>query len=258
MNDLETNPLEKWDKDKKERWGLSKRTEQEKSLTESESYAVSKEEVHLMEENVGDSHRIRDQLIIRLLWQTGIRRGEASGLKLNDINRDEREITIRRENAKNSVKRIVAFQESLLPLLDEWRSGRRLELLGVMDEEDAPHDRLLVGERGDPLSGDRINEIVRDSAKRAGINRRMYGDANATIDPKTGETIDNRWKITAHNVRHGYGSYLLNEVPGENQEARLWEVSKQMGHSSVEITEKIYIEQDPRAGLEYVKSHGPD
>jgi len=200
-----------------------------------------------MEENVG-RHRIRGQLIIRLLWQTGVRRGEASGLEIEDIERDDREITVRESVAKNDEKRIIAYQQSLDGLLKEWLDyGHREEMAATAD-----HDRLFVGERGAPLSGDRINEIVIDAADEAGINRKIYADVNAPLD-EDGNRIPNRWKISAHNIRHGFGTYMVNET-----DAGLWEVSKSMGHSSVEITERIYVENDPRAGVKHLHKYGPE
>jgi len=73
MELAESNPFEKWNKDKDERFGFTKTSEQSSRLKEGEQYAVSQEEIRVMEENVG-RNRVRDQLVIRLLWQTGLRR----------------------------------------------------------------------------------------------------------------------------------------------------------------------------------------
>ncbi|WP_312910154.1 tyrosine-type recombinase/integrase [Natronosalvus caseinilyticus] len=247
MELAEENPLNKWHGKKDEKWGMSRTSEQSKRLEEDENYAVTEKDVRLMEENV-NQHRIRDQLIIRLLWQTGIRRGEASNLLISDVCRDKREITIRKKVAKYGKKRMVAYQSSLDGLLTEWLDyGYREEMAAGYD-----HNHLLVGERGAPLSGDRINEIVYESADRAGINRKIYADANAGTN-ESGDPKPNRWKITAHNIRHGYGTYLVNET-----DAGIWEVSKQLGHASVSITEDIYVEDDPRAGIDHAHKYGPD
>lgn len=247
MEHSDSNPFEKWDEDKTEEFGLTKSTELSKRLQESEQYATTQAEIRQMEENVGQ-YRVRDQLIIRLLWQTGIRRGEASGLEVDDVDRDEREITIRPNVAKNGNERIVAYQQTLDGLLKEWLDyGFRDEMSATAD-----HGRLFVGERGAPLSGKRINEIVIDAADNAGINRKVYADANAPVD-EDGNKIPNRWKISAHNVRHGFGTYMVN-----NTDAGLWEVSQAMGHSSVEITQRIYVDDDPRAGIDHLHKFGPD
>lgn len=247
MGLTDSNPYERWNEDKNEIFGFSKSTEQSRQLGAEEKYATSQKDTRLMEENVG-TYRVRDQLIIRLMWQTGIRRGEASKLKIEDLDRDEREITIREEIAKNNEERVVAYQQTLDGLLKEWLDhGYREEMAASTD-----HDNLFVGERGAPLSGDRINEIIIDAAHEAGINRKIYADANAPVD-EDGNRVPNRWKISAHNVRHGFGTYMVNDT-----DAGLWEVSKAMGHSSVKITEDIYVEDDPRAGLEHVHKYGPE
>lgn len=248
MNRAKDNPLEKWHEGKEEEFGLTKSTEQHLSLEEGEEYAVSQQEVRLMEENVG-RHKHRDQLVIRLLWQTGIRRGEASQLLMSDVDRDSHEITIRPSVAKNDQKRVIAYQPSLDGVLKEWLDfGRREEMAAG-----ASHDRLFVGQQeGLPLSGDRINDIAREAAIDAGINRRLYADANAPVD-EDGNKQENRWKITAHSVRHGFGTWMVNET-----DAGLWEVSKIMGHSSVDVTEDIYVEPDPRSGIKHAHQYGPD
>jgi len=248
MEMIGKNPMGKWDEKKVDRWGMTKTTQQSRELNSDETYAVDAEDVRMMEENVG-RNRVRDQLIIRLMWQTGMRRGEASDITLDMVDRDSREIRLPGDITKNGKPRVVAYQQSLDGLLKEWLDyGYREEMLAGND-----HDYILVGERGAPLSGDRINNIVIESADRAGINRKMYGDANSPIDPETGEPKKNRWKITAHNIRHGYGSYLVNKT-----DAGLWEVSKQMGHSSVSVTENTYVEDDPRAGIEHAHKYGPE
>ncbi|PSP37993.1 recombinase XerD [Halobacteriales archaeon QH_7_65_31] len=247
MGLLEDNPLGRWNDKKGELFGLTKSTEQSKQLGEDETYAVSESEVRQMEEHVG-RNRVRDQLIIRLLWQTGMRRGELSQLTLDDMDRDSREITIRAVVAKNDQKRVLAYQRTAEGLLSEWLNrGYRDEMAAT-----ASHNRLLVGERGGPLSPGRINDIVIDAANKAGFNRKLYPDANAATD-ENGDKIENRWLISAHNVRHGYGTYMIHET-----DAGLWEVSKQMGHSSVKITEETYVDPDPRAGLEHAHQYGPD
>lgn len=247
MGYSDENPFEKWDDVKDERFGLTRSTEQARRLDDDQRYATSEDEVRQMEENVG-RHRTRNQLVIRLLWQTGIRRGEAAGILLDDLDRDAREITIRKEVAKNDEERVVAYQRSLDGLLDEWlKYGKRAEMAAGKD-----HGHLFVGERGAPLSGDRINDIVIDSAKNADINEKLYADANAATD-EDGNPIPNRWKISAHALRHGYGTYMVNQT-----DAGLWEVSNLMGHSSVKITENIYVEDDVRAGIEHGHKFGPE
>lgn len=244
MEDIDENPFAKLDS--REDLGLTKSTNAR--ANGEEEHACTEEEIRLMEQNV-TRHRIRDQLLIRMLWQTGMRRGEGSYLKLEMIDRDAREITIPGDIAKNDKTRVVAYQQSLDHLLTEWLdSGMRDEMV------QGKHDYVFSGERGGRLRGERINEIVREAAINAGINERVWRDANAKEpENEDEEPEDNRWKITAHNIRHGYGTYLVHET-----DAGLWEVSKQMGHHSVQFTEDTYVSDDPRAGIDHAHEYGPE
>ncbi|MFD1646682.1 tyrosine-type recombinase/integrase [Haloarchaeobius litoreus] len=239
LEKIDRNPLERWNGDKKSLWGMSKSTEQSKQLGDDEDYAVDAEDVRAMEENVG-RNRVRDQLLIRLLWHTGMRRGEAEAVTLEMMDEDEREIHLPSSVTKNGKDRIVAWQPNLDGLLRQWIGGLRDDYLGGRD-----HDHLFVGERGAPLSAEAINEIVIRAADNAGINRQTYADANA-VEPEDGsEPEPNRWLISSHNIRHGLGSHLVHETP-----MSLYEVSRYLGHQSVEVTEQTYIEYDPRAGVD--------
>lgn len=244
----EKNPLEKWNAVKDSEFGLTKTTAQSKHIENDETYAISEEEIRMMEEKVGRP-RVRNQCIIRMMWQTGMRRGEVSGLLRPDLNRDEREITIRAENAKNDEERVVPYQKSLDGLLSTWIDrGQRDNF------NDDNLDWLFLGERGAQLSGEAINDVVRKAAINAGINRRIYADGNQGDD----DDEDNRWLITSHNIRHGFGTFVVEQAIDRGEDPRIWELSKQMGHSSVDITEEIYIDRNPRAGLSHIKDNGPE
>lgn len=244
---IEENPLERWNDKKAEKWGMTKRTEQDKQLEDDETYAVSAEEVRAMEENVG-RNRVRDQLLIRLLWHTGMRRGEAAAVTLDMLDEDAREIHLPSRVTKNSKDRVVAWQPNADGLLRQWLGGVRDDYLGGRD-----HDHLFVGERGAPLSAEAINEIVIRAADNAGINRKTYADANAAVPEDGSDPSPNRWLISSHNIRHGLGSYLVHET-----DMGLYEVSRYLGHQSVDVTESTYIEYDPRAGTDDAHEFAPE
>lgn len=248
LEDIDRNPLKRWDNNKKEKWGMSKSTEQSKQLEDDETYAVDSHDIRAMEENVG-RNRVRDQLLIRLLWHTGMRRGEASEVTLDMLDEDAREITLPSSVTKNNRERVVAWQPNLDGLLHKWlHRGYREDYLGGRD-----HDHLFVGERGAPLSAEAINEIVIRSADNAGINRKTYADANAPEPDDGSEPEPNRWLISSHNIRHGLGSYLVHET-----EMGLYEVSRYLGHQSVDVTEQTYIEYNPRAGTGDAHKFAPE
>ncbi|WP_255349684.1 site-specific integrase [Halostagnicola sp. A56] len=75
----------------------------------------SKEDLHYLKPEQVDtmaqeSGKLRDELIIRLLFQTGLRVSELIGIELSDIDQNNRSINVRGKGRKN---RTVYYQPSL-------------------------------------------------------------------------------------------------------------------------------------------------
>lgn len=223
-------------------YGLTRTSEQSLRMGEDDRYAVTQQQVRDMERAMPD---IRDQLIIRTLWQTGMRCGELCGLVLGDIDREEREITIRAENAKNDVKRVVVYQPSLDGLLAEWLDGAERARFWPDEPDSNGSHPLLLGDKGSQrgMRKKDVNGVVKTAAERIGIQEVLYPDAQGR----------DRAKVTAHSLRHGFATHMLHE-----EQAGIYEVSHILGHSSVEVTENIYAEDTGREGVETVKELGPD
>lgn len=250
MEKVEKNPLAKWDGQKKDTWGMTKTTEMSKHIDNEVAYPVSPEEVQLMCEHAGD-HKKRNMLVIKLMFHSAMRREEASEVTLDMLDRDNRIIKLPGTITKNDKPRHVRWGPSLDGLMAEWLDyGLRDDYLGGRD-----HDYLLVGDRGAKLGVDGINDIVINAADRAGINELLYADANAPIDPETEEPKPNRWKISSHNLRHGMATHLSNSP---DSDMSIYELSRYLGHSSVEITESIYSDYDPTVGARGVVGNLPD
>ncbi|QKY20673.1 site-specific integrase [Halolamina sp. CBA1230] len=243
MGIIDDNPLSRWNDAKDEKWGLTKSNEQDHHLNDGEKYAVDEEDIEAMEEAV-EEDRVRNQLLIRLAWHSACRRGELAAISLDMLDENKREITLPASVTKNNRKRVVGYNRSLDGLLHRWlHGGLRDEYLGGRD-----HDHLFVGTRGAPLSGEAINEVIVKAADNAGINRKLYADANSP----DGEP--NRWKVSSHNVRHGAATRLVNKTDLTD----LYSISRYLGHSSVEFTEKRYVEYDPEVGVRGVRDYLPD
>lgn len=249
MELIEKNPLAKWDAQKKDLWGMTKKTEMSKHIDNEVAYPVPPKEVELMCQHTGQ-HKQREILVIKLLFHTAMRREEASEVTLGMLKKDERIIELPGRITKNGKERHVRWGRSLDGLMTEWLDySLRDEYLGGRE-----HDYLLVGNRGAQLQPDGINDIIINSADRAEINEKLYADANAPIDPDTGEPKKNRWKISSHNLRHGMATYLSNS---EHSNMSIYELSRYLGHSSVEITESIYSDYDPTVGARGVEDNLP-
>lgn len=237
----DSNPYKRWHarKDLK----LTKKTAQSKHLEDGEDYACTVSDIQAMEENPG-RYEIRNQCIIRLMWHSGCRRDELASVEMRDIDTDERTIHIRESISKTNKERYVGWKDSADGLINMWLAQRdRWNTRG--------HPNLFIGERGGMLDGEGINEVIVNSAYRAGINRPLYADANAAVDDD-GDPIPNRDLITSHNVRHGLATKMIDDGCDP------YRVSRYMGHSSVEFTIRNYVEEDPKDGLPALEDYNPD
>lgn len=184
---------------------------------------VTPEEIELLCENVSSERALRDELIIRIIFQTGIRRGEAATIKLDDINRSQR--TIRIYSDKTDSWRNVYYKPSLDRILDLWlNSGFR----------DALHQSnyLFPTNESEHISPNRLNQRIKLAAENAGIQEVLHYDAAG----------NRRHRITAHSLRHGHGVEALKS--GIDTKF----IQEHLGHEKIETTERYLqvIDEDVR------------
>lgn len=113
---------------------------------------------------------VRDQLIIRVLSDTGCRLGELSALRLSDVVSRGREWYVL-INGKTG--------ERKPPISDDLYS--RLKSFSAHARPHAQHDRLFVSNHRahvsrdwEPLKPDGVYQVVKDVAERTGWKRRIY------------------------------------------------------------------------------------
>ena len=201
-------------------------------LKEEIQYA-SRDHVEAMIENV-PAPKLRNELIIRLAYQTGMRQSEIVDVRLDDVDREEREIYIRGKGEKN---RTVYYKDSLDILVNSWLNYGRDSYGGS-----SKTDKFIVTNRGGVMLPKRVSLIVREAAEKAGIQEVVYTDKN-------GHT---RRKFTAHSLRHGFAvACLQGDYP-----VPIRALQKVMGHSSIDITEK-YLQLTDEDTKEMVRRGGP-
>lgn len=158
--------------------------------------------------------KLRNELIIRLLWQTGLRRSEAAIIRLDNIDREEQSIEI--WSPKTDSWRKVYYQSSFDILLATWIDrGRRLSF-----SEAEESDYLFPTDRAEHIVPMQINEIVKKAAEEADIQEVMNRDA---MDRP-------RHRVTAHALRHGHAVEALKPS------IDLRTVQKHLGHTDLETT----------------------
>lgn len=101
----------------------------------------------------------RDEAIIRLFLESGMRRAEMAGLSVDDVDLKRGVAAV---TGKGRRKRTVAFGPKAATAIDRYLRQRRKE-----GRTDAP--ALWIGYRG-PLTGDGIMQMLQRRGKRAGIS----------------------------------------------------------------------------------------
>jgi|APHM01.1.fsa_nt_gi Site-specific recombinase XerD len=192
---------------------------------EEEVYYLSKEQV---QDIIDASDSLRDRLLIKLLYQTGIRAGEASRIRLEDINREEQKIKIRTEKTESLETRSVYYQSNLEPLLYDWLDmGQRVACTNAHIDEDEGH--LFVTRQRDWMEAEKVNKIVITRATDAGIQKVRYVDKQG----------NDRKRVTAHTLRHTFACHRILKEYGGGMPIRF--LQKLLGHSKIETTEKYLV-----------------
>ncbi|MFD1598332.1 tyrosine-type recombinase/integrase [Halobellus rarus] len=182
--------------------------------TKSEKPYVTLEDKNLLCENVTPP-AFRNELMIRLMWQTGLREGEVANLRVEDVNLEENKLD-KFWSPKIQTERTVTFKESLNWWLSEWLQGGYRDSYPTAKES----EYLFLTNRSEKMPDDRPNKIIKKAADNAGIQGVLKID-------KAGKT---RHKITSHAIRRGHAMHLLkNDVD-------LRTIQKRLGHAKLETT----------------------
>ncbi len=163
----------------------------------------------------------RDRAIIEVLYGCGLRVTELIGLRISDLHFEEGHIRVR---GKGSKERLVPFgkpaQEAVKQYLQHEREGQ-----GAAHRHE---DILFLNRNGKGLSRVMIFYIARDTAKKAGIQK----------------------KVSPHTYRHSFATHLVEGG------ADLMAVREMLGHASVTTTE-IYSHLDQSYLQEELVHHHP-
>ncbi len=163
-------------------------------------------------------HEFRDYTVINLIFDTGMRLSETLHLTINDIDIVRRTILIPADITKGRKDRVVFFSVDMAKLLQRW-----LKFKDIMQETEL----LFPTQRTNGIiSNPNFERNFRGYLKKANINK----------------------AITPHGLRNNFARrFLLN---GGN----LLILSKILGHSSVTVTEKAYLDlQDEDLRKKYQK-----
>ena len=144
---------------------------------------------------IDNTKNVKHKCIISLLYSGGLRRSELINIEISDILSEQMQIKIR--NSKGNKDRYVGLSSYLLELLREYYHQFR------------PKKWLIEGQNGGKYSAESVLKVVKNSAKRAGISR----------------------KVTPHMLRHSFATHHLENGTD------LRYIQAFLGHSSSKTTE---------------------
>jgi len=149
----------------------------------------------------------RDRALLEVLYASGLRAAEITGLRLEYYLREER---LLRVIGKGNRERLVPVGDKAVAALEQWLSkGRPLLVKPWTGGE------LFLGEHGRKLTTARIWQIVQAVAKLSGLQK----------------------KIWPHLLRHSFATHLLSHG------ADLRAIQEMLGHASLATTQ-IYTHVD--------------
>jgi integrase/recombinase XerC/integrase/recombinase XerD len=158
---------------------------------------------------------IRDRALFLLLLRTGIRIGEALGLRLNDLDIKSRKVHLY-EGEKNSMGRVVYLSDDALFALKLWLRRR-----------DKNKEFVFYGQSHGHLCYSTSRYLFVKYLKEAGLDQKGY---------------------TVHCLRHTFASELLNAG------MRLECLQQLLGHQDIEVTRRYARLTDTTREEEYFRA----
>jgi integrase/recombinase XerD len=154
-----------------------------------------------------DVFGLRDRALIEVLYASGLRAGEIAGLRLENFLREDQ---LLRVTGKGNKERLVPVGAKAISALDAWLTRGRPQWVKARTGGE-----IFLGEHGRRLTTARIWQLVRDVAKLAGIEKRIW----------------------PHLLRHSFATHLLSHG------ADLRAIQEMLGHASLATTQ-VYTHVD--------------
>ena len=158
---------------------------------------------------------LRDALLVRIPWRTGIRVSELIGISIQDIDRDNRAIVIKVQKMRKKDgkaverRRVVPIDRGTLDMVKEYLEWRK----------QFPYKGDLLF----PITRQRVDQVYWKLGRRAGITK--VGDP----------TVSKHTKLHPHVLRHSFSIHAIKRG------MTIERLQKILGHSSPTTT-SVYLQ----------------
>ena len=158
---------------------------------------------------------LRDKVLVRILWRTGVRVSELIGIRVQDIGFENRAIVIKvqkmrkRDGKAIERRRVIPIDQGTLDLVQEYLEWRK----------QFPYKGDLLF----PITRQRVDQVYWKLARRAGIKE--IGDP----------AVSQHRKLHPHHMRHSFAIHCIKRG------MTIERLQKILGHSSPTTT-SVYLQ----------------
>ena len=184
-----------------------------------ESARIALESLAKRVEEEGSAESIRDLAIVEVLYASGIRVSELTGLDLADLNHSRATLRV---IGKGNKERVVPLGIPALRALDRWLTEGRPQMANEQSES-----AIFIGKRGKRIDQRVVRTIVYDTINALG----------------------NHQHLGPHGLRHSAATHLLEGG------ADLRTVQELLGHSSLATTQIYTHVSQERIKKAYEQAH---
>ena len=152
---------------------------------------------------------LRDRAMLEMLYACGLRASELTGARLENLDLDEGFIRV---TGKGNKTRIVPVGKGALDAMDAYMRNGRPKLVSKKTSSE-----IFLSIRGSKLTTQRIWQIIKERAQKAGLNQNVY----------------------PHLLRHSFATHLL----GNGADLRV--IQELLGHADISTTQ-VYTHVDEK------------
>jgi len=175
------------------------------------------------EDSFADHLGLRNESLIAVMYDTGLRVGELVQLDVDMLRLDSDQPSIYLPSAiQKDYPTDASPSPATLELTDSLGTARLLK--SYLNNRWKESDAVFPSQKSDRMTTKQVRNVVEKLAVEAGIEP-------FRLDGSRGDPGD----VTPHSLRHSVAYRMLHE-----EDARIYDVRNRLRHTSVQTTEQIY------------------